>query len=126
MAGTNKPDDYLDRCRSYCSVFLLLYILSHVSPKQVVVISTILAINSGACDQPIRLWLEVLLGIYALHLLLIVFSELSARTVKTSRFSLVSVAYSVIHVLMSLLTVVWFFLGNVWFYNEGGSCRGQG
>jgi hypothetical protein len=120
-----KKLDYLDRYRSCCSLCLLFGVVAHVKPSQVVVISTILAVNSGDCDQPIRIWLEVLLALYALHLFLLGFSELSAWTVNTSRLSLISISYSVMHIVMGLFTVVWFILGNVWFYAEEGSCSGD-
>mmetsp|Transcript_27523 Transcript_27523/g.49610 ORF Transcript_27523/g.49610 Transcript_27523/m.49610 type:complete len:171 (-) Transcript_27523:27-539(-) len=112
-----KKVDYLDRYRSCCSLFLLLNIVAHV-----VVLATVLAIYPGDCDQPIRLWLEVLLAIYATHLFLLGFSELSAWHVNTSRLSLISISYSVIHIVMGLFAVVWFILGNIWFYSEDGSC----
>lgn len=123
--GEGKKLDYFDRYRSCCSLFLLLSIICHVSPSQVVVLSTVLAVYSGDCDQPIRLWLQGLLGIYSTHLFMLGLSELSACQENTSRLSLISLAFSVIHVVLGMFTVVWFILGNVWFYSEDGSCSGE-
>ncbi|OMJ96320.1 hypothetical protein SteCoe_52 [Stentor coeruleus] len=110
----------MSKYRVATSTILCLIELAYISS-----ISYVLTVNPGDCNTPIRLWLEVLLLIFAIHFILLVSTEILMPYYTKFLSGKICAFSASLNAFLCFFMVVWFVFGNYWYYNADANCSVQ-
>lgn len=85
-------------------------------------ISYALLVNEGDCNQPLRLWLEVLCFFFAIHFLLLSATEILTPHCANFLSSKICAFSAAFNSMLCIFMIVWFILGNYWYFNTDLMC----
>ena len=85
------------------------------------VMAGVLIGHDDDCDRPIRLWLEVLWVVYAIHSLILILTEVIFAKCQNICIRIMNNIYVAGNCIMGPFMLVWFIMGNIWLY-ESENC----
>jgi hypothetical protein len=87
----------------------------------IIAISVIITTTDEDCDRPIRLWLTMLLFVYAIHSFILLLTECIFSRCANVCIKIINNIYVAGNCIMGPFMFVWFILGNIWLY-EADNC----
>ena len=97
-------------------------ILGLIELSYILSILYVLYINEGDCNQPLRLWLQVIMLIFMVHFSLLSITEFLTPFCThflSGKICAVSAALSTV---LGLFMVIWFIMGNIWYMGLDEAC----
>jgi hypothetical protein len=91
------------------SMFTLICTLVCSGPL-IIAVAVILALFSGDCDTPLRLWLMVFVAVQAWAVVTTLLKELFSASSVIARLQKLNIG------IVGIFSLVWFIMGNIWYY----------
>ena len=82
----------------------------------------VLIINKGDCNQPLRLWLQVLMLIFMVHFSMLSITEFLTPYCTNFLSGRICAVSASLNTILSIFMVIWFIMGNIWYFNLDGAC----
>lgn len=115
-----KRKSWMGKYRVATSTTLCLIELAYISS-----ITYVLSVNPGDCNTPIRLWLEMLLLVFAIHFVLLITTEILMPYYTRFLSGKICAFSASLNTFLGFFMVVWFIFGNYWYYNTDVNCSSQ-
>lgn len=114
-----KPPGIRSIVRLSIIIFLIL-----VSVSLLITIISILVLDNGDCNVPVRLWLFVYGVLCAFGSIVFILVEVCLRRHSLEQMPITLIFLSVLVVLYCIVSLAWFMQGNLWFYYDN-DCKDE-